>query len=91
MYWINSNKAFIGFWRDGKQIGIGKCLFGEKIKFGFWNFNHKVFFFNENYFLIYISYWNLYDIYSPYFHFFNFKLTDVQLFFDNNDFSEGLN
>ena len=44
MYWINSNKAFIGFWRDGKQIGIGKCFLGEKIKFGFWNENNKVFF-----------------------------------------------
>ena len=65
-------------------------MFGEKIKFGFWNFNRN-FVFDENYFLIYISHWNLYDIYSPYFHFFNFKLTDVQFFFDNNDFSEGLN
>jgi hypothetical protein len=90
MYWINSNKAFIGFWRDGKQIGIGKCFLGEKIKFGFWNENNKVFYFNEDYFNIYLNYWNLKDVYSPYEKYFKFNLSDIQIFFEN-DFSEVIN
>ena len=90
MYWMNSNKAFIGFWRDGKQIGIGKCFLNDKIKYGFWNENNKVFYFNEEYFNIYLNYWNLNDIYSPYQKYFKYKLSDIQIFFEN-DFSEIIN
>ena len=61
-----------------------------KIKFGFWNENNKVFYFNEDYFNIYLNYWNLKDIYSPYQKYFKFNLSDIQIFFEN-DFSELIN
>ena len=87
MYWINSNKAYIGFWKDGKQIGIGKCLIDNKVKYGFFKDNEKVFWIKEQNLDSYIKYWKLQDIYSKYEYYFKFKLNDVQYFFEEEDFS----
>ena len=87
MYWINSNKAYIGFWKDGKQIGIGKCLIDNKVKYGFFNDNEKVFWIKEQNLITYLKYWNLQDIYSKYDYFFKLKLSDIQYFFEEEDFS----
>ena len=84
-------KLLLVFGEMENKLELENACLVKKFNLDFGILIIKFFFFNENYFLIYISYWNLYDIYSPYFHFFNFKLTDVQFFFDNNDFSEGLN
>ena len=34
-YWPN-NRFFIGFWKAGKQNGVGKYIKGDAVKFGIW-------------------------------------------------------
>lgn len=34
-YWPN-NRFFVGFWKEGKQNGVGKYIKGEDVKYGVW-------------------------------------------------------
>lgn len=35
-FWANPTRSYIGFWKDGKQDGVGKYVTQNKTKFGFW-------------------------------------------------------
>ena len=34
-HWPN-NRFFVGFWKEGKQNGVGKYIKGEDVKYGVW-------------------------------------------------------
>ena len=35
-YWANPNRVYIGFWKGGKQDGIGKYINPKITRFGLW-------------------------------------------------------
>jgi hypothetical protein len=41
-HWPNSEKVFVGFWKNGKQEGVGKKLAVGKVKYCYWK-NGKIF------------------------------------------------
>ena len=41
MYYWPPNRFFVGFWKDGKQNGVGKYIKGDVIKFGIWEEGKK--------------------------------------------------
>jgi hypothetical protein len=41
-YWPNLNRTYIGFWKDGKQDGIGKLINKGKVKYGQWINGEKI-------------------------------------------------
>lgn len=46
-YWAKSKRLFVGFWKNGKQEGVGKIINGKKVKYGFWKEGDKVKSFKE--------------------------------------------
>ena len=38
---MKGNKFFIGFWKEGKQDGIGKYIKDNSVKFGIWKDGKK--------------------------------------------------
>ena len=55
-YWPDEkfDKFFVGFWKEGKQNGVGKYIKGTNVKFGVWkdgkkekNYNNEEEFFND--------------------------------------------
>jgi hypothetical protein len=45
-YWTNSKRFFVGFWKNGKQEGVGKIVNEKKVKYGFWGNGDKIKSFN---------------------------------------------
>ena len=35
-YWAETNKAFFGFWKNGRQLGFGKFMTENRRKYGNW-------------------------------------------------------
>ena len=46
-YWQHINKAYMGFWKEGKQNGFGKYMTSSKIKYGIWSDDGKIKWINE--------------------------------------------
>lgn len=41
-YWANSNRVYLGFWKEGKQEGVGKYINGNEIRFGLWSNGKRI-------------------------------------------------
>ena len=35
-YWASPNRVYIGFWKGGKQDGVGKYINPKTVRFGLW-------------------------------------------------------
>lgn len=35
-YWANPNRVYIGFWKGGKQDGVGKYINMNEVRYGIW-------------------------------------------------------
>ena len=40
-------KAYIGYWKNDQQNGLGKIISEEKVKFGFWEEGNRTIKYNE--------------------------------------------
>jgi hypothetical protein len=45
-YWASPNRVYIGFWKGGKQDGIGKYINPKLTRYGLWKNGERVNWFN---------------------------------------------
>jgi hypothetical protein len=46
-YWANPNRVYIGFWKGGKQDGVGKYINPKITRYGLWNQGERVKWYNS--------------------------------------------
>lgn len=48
IFWLKEKKAFIGYWKNNKQEGLGKFINEENSKYGLWKEGSKILKYDEN-------------------------------------------
>jgi hypothetical protein len=46
-YWTNPQRAYIGFWKNGKQDGVGKYINPKMSRFGIWREGERTKWYNN--------------------------------------------
>jgi len=76
-YWSSpNNRAYIGFWKNGKQDGVGKYINQNSTRFGYWVAGERTNWFG----LEQEAIENLTPEQKMYSNFFNYSLSDVGYF-----------
>jgi len=40
-YWASPNRVYVGFWKGGKQDGVGKYINPKVVRYGLWKYGER--------------------------------------------------